>query len=160
MRSNVTMPFDATFHIGQGGAMRITSLLCVLGLLAAAVFCCAQAHADTGKTAVSAARSWLTLIDKDHYVESWQEASAYFRGAVSRNTWETSLDGVRKPLGRVLSRKLRTTKQYKELPGAPDGRYVVMEYRTSFENKRSATETVTFVLEKDGTWKAAGYFIK
>ncbi|MBP1751880.1 MAG: hypothetical protein H6Q57_716 [Geobacteraceae bacterium] len=140
--------------------MRITSFLVVLGLLAAAVFCCAQAHADTEKTAGSAARSWLTLVDKDRYAESWKEASAYFRGAVSMNTWVTSLDGVRKPLGRVLSRKLRTTRQYKELPGAPDGRYVVMEYRTSFENKRSATETVTFVLEKDGTWKAAGYFIK
>jgi hypothetical protein len=140
--------------------MRITSFLVVLGLLAAAVFCCAQAHADTEKTAASAARTWLTLIDKDRYAESWQEASAYFRGAVSMNTWVTSLDGVRKPLGRVLSRKLKTTRQYKELPGAPDGRYVVMEYHTSFENKRSANETVTFVLEKEGTWKAAGYFIK
>jgi hypothetical protein len=47
-----------------------------------------------------------------------------------------------------------------ELPGAPDGQYVVMQFETSFANKKSAIETVTFMLEKDGQWKSAGYFIK
>lgn len=31
---------------------------------------------------------------------------------------------------------------------------------TSFENKKSAVELVTFVREKDGYWRAAGYYIK
>jgi hypothetical protein len=35
-----------------------------------------------------------------------------------------------------------------------------MQFDTSFENKKSAVETVTFMREKDGTWKAAGYYIK
>jgi len=37
---------------------------------------------------------------------------------------------------------------------------VVMQFDTSFSNKKSAVETVTFVQEKDGKWKAAGYYIK
>ncbi|MGO9535876.1 MAG: DUF4019 domain-containing protein [Limisphaerales bacterium] len=29
----------------------------------------------------------------------------------------------------------------------------------TFANKKSVTETVTFMLEKDGQWRAVGYFI-
>jgi hypothetical protein len=46
------------------------------------------------------------------------------------------------------------------LPGAPDGRYVVIQYKTSFENKSSATETVTPMLDRDQKWRVSGYFIK
>jgi hypothetical protein len=34
-----------------------------------------------------------------------------------------------------------------------------MQFETSFANKKSAIETVTFMQEKDGQWKSAGYFI-
>jgi hypothetical protein len=47
-----------------------------------------------------------------------------------------------------------------EMPGAPDGKYVVMQFDTSFEAKKTTIETVTFKLEKDGQWKSAGYYIK
>jgi hypothetical protein len=46
------------------------------------------------------------------------------------------------------------------LPGAPAGQYVVMQFDSSFANKHSAVETVTFMLEEGGQWRAAGYFIK
>jgi hypothetical protein len=35
-----------------------------------------------------------------------------------------------------------------------------MQFDTSFADKKSTIETVTFMLEKDGKWKSAGYFIK
>jgi hypothetical protein len=34
-----------------------------------------------------------------------------------------------------------------------------MQFQASFANKKSAVETVTFMLEKDGQWRAAEYFI-
>jgi hypothetical protein len=46
------------------------------------------------------------------------------------------------------------------LPGAPDGEYVVIQYQTAFQNKKSAIETVTPMLDKDGHWRVAGYYIK
>ena len=53
------------------------------------------------------------------------------------------------------------SKTYAEaLPGAPDGKYVVVQYRTSFERKESAVETVTPMLDEDGRWRVSGYFIK
>jgi hypothetical protein len=50
---------------------------------------------------------------------------------------------------------------YREsLPGVPDGKYVVLEFDTSFENKKTAVETVTPMQESDGTFRVSGYFIK
>ncbi len=46
------------------------------------------------------------------------------------------------------------------LPGAPDGKYVVIQFKTSFENKKSATETITPMMDNDGKWRVSGYFIK
>jgi hypothetical protein len=110
--------------------------------------------------AISAAQSWLALIDAGNYFESWKQAAAFFQGAVTEAAWENSMNTFCKPLGDVVSRKLKSAEPMTELPGAADGHYVVMQFETSFANKKAAIETVTFVLEKDGSWKSAGYFIK
>ncbi len=120
----------------------------------------ASAGSGAEKAAISAAHVWLKIIDEGRYGESWQEASAYFQGAVSRDNWQASLEGIRKPLGRLVSRRAIASKKMKELPGAPDAVYMVIKFRTSFEGKKSTLETVTFMLEKDGKWRAAGYFIQ
>jgi hypothetical protein len=44
-------------------------------------------------------------------------------------------------------------------PGAPDGEYVIILFDTSFENKKSAVETVTPMMD-GGTWRVSGYYIK
>jgi hypothetical protein len=46
------------------------------------------------------------------------------------------------------------------LPGAPDGEYVVIQFKTAFENKKFAIETVTPMLDGDGKWRVSGYFIR
>ena len=79
---------------------------------------------------------------------------------MTEKDWSDALNGARKPLGNQLSRKLGKAQNVKSLPGAPDGNYVVIQYETSFSNKKSAVETVTLVQEKDGKWRAAGYYIK
>ena len=43
---------------------------------------------------------------------------------------------------------------------SPDGHYVVIQYATTFEHKKSAVETITPMQEADGSWKVSGYFIK
>jgi hypothetical protein len=99
------------------------------------------------------------LIDQGDYSASWKEAAPFFQGAVTETSWETSMGSFRKPLGNLLSRKLKSAQPMTEMPGAPDGQCVVMQFDASFANKKSAIETVTFMLEKDGQWRVAGYFI-
>jgi len=132
----------------------------VMVLLVIGIVDVVHAESDAERVAAASARAWLGLIDDGRYSQSWKDASTYFRGATTENGWNASLRGVRAPLGRVLSRDLRSAKETTILPGAPDGRYVVMEFGTAFANKASAVETVTFMMDKDGQWKAAGYFIR
>jgi ribosomal protein S17E len=40
------------------------------------------------------------------------------------------------------------------------GEYVVIQFETSFENKKTAVETVTPMMDKDGIWRVSGYYIK
>lgn len=109
---------------------------------------------------VAAAGKWLSLVDTGQYAESWRQAAAYFRQAVTEKKWEESLEAFRKPLGKLEARRLQTSAYKTALPGAPDGEYVVMRFHTAFERKKSAVETVTMVREEDGDWRADGYYIR
>ena len=112
------------------------------------------------KAAVLAAEKWLAIIDKGQYDESWKQAAGFFKNAVKQDQWVQSLQAVRKPLGKLISRQVKSRKYTTSLPGAPDGEYVVIEFETSFKNKTSAVETVTPMMERDGSWRVSGYYIK
>ncbi len=134
-------------------------LLIGLGVLFAAGIAAAQ-NSHNEKAAVASAEKWLSVVDSGKYADSWQEAAEFFKNAVTKEQWEKSLRSFRKPLGRLVSRRVLSTAYRTSLPGAPDGKYVVITFETAFENKRSAVETVTPMLEKDGTWRVSGYFIR
>ncbi len=112
------------------------------------------------KVAVTSAEKWLGIVDEGNYAESWKESAEYFRNAVKQDQWESAVQAVRKPLGKLVSRKMKSTSYKTSLPGAPDGKYVVVEFDTVFENKKTAVETVTPMMDKDGAWRVAGYYIK
>lgn len=110
--------------------------------------------------AEESAQKWLNLIDRSKYTDSWSKAAQYFQNNITQEEWVRTLQGVRQPLGAILSRNIESRQYTTTLPGSPDGEYVVIQYHTSFANKQSAVETVTPMLDKDGNWKIAGYFIK
>ncbi len=112
------------------------------------------------KAAVLSAEKWLNIIDEGKYRESWKEAAAYFKAAVEEDQWDHSLQAVRKPLGKMVSRKMKSTTYETSLPGAPDGEYVVIQFETSFQNKKTSIETVTPMMDKDRKWRVSGYYIK
>ncbi len=112
------------------------------------------------KAAVSAAEKWLSTVDAGNYAASWKEAAAFLRNTVKPEQLELSMKATRKPLGKVTSRKMKTKIYKTSLPGAPDGEYVVIQFETSFENKKTAIETVTPMMDKDGKWRVSGYYIK
>ena len=137
---------------------RIVCLICVgMVLLVVSIV---SADAGREKAAESAALIWLEMVDGGRYVDSWSEAAAFFKKAVKKEQWEQSLQAVRMPLGKLFSRKT-VSKTYKtSLPGAPDGQYVIIQFKTSFEKKKAAIETVTPMLDRDGVWRVSGYYIK
>jgi hypothetical protein len=112
------------------------------------------------QSATESATKWLALVDGGNFAVSWNEAAQYFKNAVSKEEWVKMLQAHRLPLGAVKSRKLKSATYKTSVPGAPDGKYVVIRFESSFENKKEATETVTPMLDKDGQWRVSGYFIK
>ena len=112
------------------------------------------------KLAINAAKTWLILVDTEKYSKSWEQASQLFKGAVTEKQWAGAVARARKPLGKNISRKLKSKRYFTSLPGAPDGKYFVVQFKASFKNKKSAIETITTMLDKDGQWRVSGYFIK
>jgi hypothetical protein len=109
--------------------------------------------------AQAAATSWLSLVDSAEFGRSWSQAANTFKSAVPEAQWVSTVRGVRAPLGPVVSRKLKSATFTASLPGAPPGKYVVLQYTTDFSNRADAVETVTFMLD-GGAWRAAGYYIR
>jgi hypothetical protein len=115
---------------------------------------------ETEDEAVEVAEKWLELVDAGKYGESWRTAASLFRGAVTESQWQAALEGSRTPLGAIKSRRVKSATFATELPGAPDGEYVVIQFEASFESRASAIETVTPMKDKDGEWRVSGYFIR
>jgi hypothetical protein len=111
------------------------------------------------KKAARAARSWLHLVDTGRYGASWEVAAQAFKRSVTPEQWDQAVHSVRTPLGRCLSRTLRSHKLVDSPRGAPKGPYVVLQFETNFERRGSAVETVTPVLGRDDRWRVASYFI-
>ncbi|HXF81037.1 MAG TPA: DUF4019 domain-containing protein, partial [Usitatibacter sp.] len=59
----------------------------------------------------------------------------------------------------LIARKVRSARYTRELPNAPAGEYVVIQYDTRFERVPHAVETVTPMKDPDGTWRVSGYFV-
>jgi hypothetical protein len=103
---------------------------------------------------------WLGLVDTNKYDQSWDEMSPAFKKEVSKRKWKSTITEIRKPLGKVVSRKPKSAEYTKELPGAPEGEYVVARFDTAFETKSAAVETVTLVLGRDLIWRVSSYSVK
>jgi hypothetical protein len=134
----------------------IVRIVAILAISCGPLFAAGKPEAEAQK----AAEQWLALVDAGKYARSWETAAPLLQSAMPTEQWAKTLASVREPLGRVVSRKLKSATPTRSLPGAPDGEYVVLVFETSFANKQSATETVTPMLDKDGTWKVAGYYIR
>jgi len=110
--------------------------------------------------AIKAAEEFLLLVDTSQYAKSWDIASSFFKSQVAKETWVKQVSSLRPAFGKVINRQLLNAQQMDQMPGAPDGSYVLIQYDTTFENKRQAIETVTPMLDTDGKWRVSGYLIQ
>jgi len=157
---NLGKPGRETMKI-ETNHRRLVFVCCVLCALVVAVGSCSRdTQKDLTAEAVTAAESWLGMVDRGEYGMSWDQSADLFRSAVSKAGWEQSLDSAREPLGELVSRSVKSAEYATTLPGAPDGEYVVIQFTTVFSNRESAVETVTPMKDPDGAWRVSGYYIK
>ncbi len=116
---------------------------------------------STKKTeAKISSENWLKLIDNKEYAESWSQAATIFKSTVSQEDWVSTISNLKLQFGKTISRKLLLLNYTTTLPGAPEGEYVVIQFKTNFELRSNAIETIVPMKEKDGKWRVSGYFIK
>ena len=101
----------------------------------------------------------MTLLDGGDYRACWSSAAELMRGAATEEQLAQALRGVLAPMGRLASRSMTTAEYHDTLPGAPDGRYWVICFATSYVNKKEAVETVTAMWDRDA-WRVSGYYIR
>jgi len=116
--------------------------------------------ADAAGSARKEAEAWLALVDGERYGESWERAASFFKERVTAEQWRQAASGVRGPLGKLVSREFLRAQPTDKLPGAPDGDYVVIQFRASFQNKKDAVETITPMKDADGAWRVSGYYVR
>lgn len=109
---------------------------------------------------IEASKKWLGIVDAGQYEKSWDEAAQLFKEKVPQGQWETSLNQVREPLGKVHSREVLNYQYLTSVPGVPKGDFVVIQFKTSFEEKPDSVETITPMIDADGQWRVSGYYIK
>jgi len=144
----------------RAGFVAVAVLAALLTLPARAGAQPAAEPNDATATAQVAAASWLALVDAGDYAASWNRAAALLRNAVPEAVWIKQVGDARAALGKLDARKLRSSTATERVAGQPDGKYLVLEYDASFARKPSAIETVTAMLDPDGTWRVAGYFVR
>jgi len=129
---------------------------------AAAILCASAAAAQDAATSAAqrVARDWLALTDRGDGGGSWDAAANQFKSAITRERWTDALSKVRAPFGAFEQRAVLSTRFEKSFPGAPDGDYAIVLFRTSFAKRTDGQETVTLEREADGAWRVVGYTIR
>lgn len=127
----------------------------------------AQSPEDAGQ---AAAESWLALVDSGNYAGAWDQAAKVLKAGARQPEWTQATAGMRSPLGRLASRKLKSREYTEKAPTTRvvggkaytwgSGRYVVLEYDTAFGSRPSAAETVVATAEADGAWRVASYSVR
>ncbi len=132
----------------------------VLAVFVLSFFLVATAYADDDRDAArAAALNWLSHVDSGDYDNAWSAAAEFFRSNVTEGQWRTAANNVRSPLGDLVSRVFDSARHSARLPGFPQGDYYVVLFHSRFEDRGTASETVT-VMNDNGEWRAVGYYIQ
>lgn len=115
---------------------------------------------DIRGRAETSAFSWLALTDGGQYAESWNNAASLLQEKTPKSEWSKKINKIRAPLGSVKSRNVATATYTESMSGAPDGRYIIFVFYTSFEQKGLAVETMTMTKEPDNKWRVLKFDIE
>jgi len=119
------------------------------------------------RDALNAAERWLVPVDGQRYADAWTMASESFKGKVPRDTFRDGIAKIRRDYGKLVKRSGEKMAFRGDAP-APDqsdaqmkpGTEVAILFDATFAGNKQAQEEVTMVLEKDGIWRVAGYYIR
>lgn len=138
--------------------IRITIALAML-LIIAVAGCNSPNPELATKDGVAAATEWLGLIDASKYDEAWGKSADEIKNIGPKEGFAKMMERTRAPLGKQISRAVTEKSYAKDPQNAPPGEYVQAHFHCSFENAKSATETIILKKYPDGSWKVGQYSV-
>jgi hypothetical protein len=117
-----------------------------------------EALAKKKDAALRVAESYLILVDRGKFAESWEIHTSDFRNGLPRQKWVDALNKTRRPFGRLQSRKLnRMEMRASENPERIDQAWIYSNL--VFQSGWESGELVIVYFEKNKDWKVSHYFI-
>ena len=105
-----------------------------------------------------AAVNWVHLVDNAKYKEAYELEAQDVRESRTKEEFGRFMETRRTPFGRARSRVGMGTARFRKVAGRPEGEYVSVLFKTSFEHKGSAAERVILLKQPDG-WRIIDYQI-
>ncbi len=144
----------------------VTAMLPVFLLLVARQVARAQESGPAPQEAIDAGNAFLKLIDHGQYDDSWDACASTIKNTITKSSWDTVMKINRARFGTLVSRKLESAQAAITVPGSPEGQYVILEYKGSFNLRKSegtttkpTTETVV-ITNENGKWLGYQYSIR
>jgi hypothetical protein len=107
--------------------------------------------------AAEAARAWLEALDGEHCSGNFERAALFLRRSLGASGRRRAPTAERAPLGRCLSRRVRSGRLVPPSFHGPRGPYALVEFESEFEGRSSVVETLVPAVGNDGRWRVAGY---
>jgi len=115
---------------------------------------------EKAAAARAAAAAFLQQVDQDTFAASWQSAAPLLKEKVTEAEWVDKLSKIRSIAGPMVTRSEDSISYSTTAQDSPDGEYILLTYDTTYKARGKASEIVTVMLDKDGAWRVAGYFVK
>jgi len=119
-----------------------------------------QPTARDDRDSIDAGIKWLALVDSGKAGAAWDLASKQLQSAVTRDKFVAAIREVRKPLGKVEGRTAERFARAHQLPGVPEGDYVIIEYKVRFAKGKALQEQLVWAIEDGDIWRVAGYYYR
>jgi Protein of unknown function (DUF4019) len=117
-------------------------------------------HAAEEVAAERQALGFLGYLDHGRFADSYAYTGMLIRAQLDRDAFAAQIEKTRAGTGALQSRDLIDASYATTVPGAPEGQYVVLHYRSSFANRPDeVVETLTLAFAK-GYWRVSGYYVK
>lgn len=117
-------------------ALALTVILLIFTAIPAGAALLSQTRAE------NQARGFLQQLDQGQSDESWQATSAHFQAINDQARWKIRQQVIRASYGPLLSRAFKNVSYRTSFSLSPDGEYVIVQFRSSYQNKAESIETV------------------
>ena len=135
---------------------KVILAIILIVLLAGAV----GAKALTRDHLVSQVGSYLELLDQDRYEEAWLTMSDLFQALNDQAQWQSRQQVIRTVYGQLLSREFLRINNRQGYSHSPDGKYVIVQYKSIFQNKADTYETVVLDCRNDLSCSVREYVLR